>query len=202
MMLKFIKYSLLLSAAVRDRIKTNDPQQLEKLKDRLKDRMGIPVGWHMSGIPLVGAMILSMFAFALAQPYLWLAVFELFGLPQYAVMAAIVPVSLIYSLIMVLTMYFVARGNFLALKLSLVLMAFSGLLAIVYFLSVCLGALFGAGLKPGFLISAVLGLVFILGGIRCINSQTFYRANALYLHNRVWRKQLNIQRQTLRRASR
>lgn len=123
---------------------TNDPQQLEKLKDRLKDRMGIPVGWHMSGIPLVGAMILSMFAFALAQPYLWLAVFELFGLPQYAVMAAIVPVSLIYSLIMVLTMYFVARGNFLALKLSLALMAFSGLVAIVYFLSVCLGALFGA----------------------------------------------------------
>lgn len=63
-MLKFMKDSLLLSAVVRDRIKTNDPQQLEKLKDRLKDRMGIPVGWHMSGIPLVGAMILSMFAFA------------------------------------------------------------------------------------------------------------------------------------------
>jgi hypothetical protein len=34
-----------------------------------------------------------MFAFALAQPYLWLAVFELFGLPQYAVMAASVPVK-------------------------------------------------------------------------------------------------------------
>lgn len=32
--------------------------------------MGIPVGWHMSGIPLVGAMILSMFALPSAQPYL------------------------------------------------------------------------------------------------------------------------------------
>lgn len=190
-MLKFMKDSLLLSAVVRDRIKTNDPQQLEKLKDRLKDRMGIPVGWHMSGIPLIGAMILSMLAFALAQPYLCLAMFDLFGLPQYAVMAAIVPVSLIYSLVMVL-----------AFKLSLALMVFSGLVASVYFLSVCLGALFGAGLKLGFLISAVLGLLFIFGCIRCINSQTFYRANALYLHNRVWRKQLNIQRQMLRRASR
>ncbi|HCT4435367.1 TPA: hypothetical protein OTX98_000258 [Klebsiella aerogenes] len=183
-------------------MKTHDPHQLEKLKDRLKDRMGIPVGWHMSGIPLIGAMILSMFAFALAQPYLCMAMFDLFGLPQYAVMAAIVPVSLIYSLVMVLAMYFVARGNFLALKLSLALMVFSGLVASVYFLSVCLGALFGAGLKPGFLISAVLGLLFMFGCIRCINSQTFYRANALYLHNRVWRKQLNIQRQMPRRASR
>lgn len=155
--MKYITRNLILSAVVSRKMDTNDPQQLEKLKDRLKDRMGIPVGWHMSGIPLVGAMILSMFAFATAQPYLWLAVFELFGLPQYAVMAAIVPVSLIYSLIMVLTMYFVARGNFLALKLSLALMAFSGLVAIVYFLSVCLGALFGAGLKPSFSLAPCWG---------------------------------------------
>jgi hypothetical protein len=102
------------------------------------------------------------------------AVFELFGLPQYAVMAASVPVSLIYSLIMVLTMYPLSDYKLAiqahsppsrhtaaaqiartpptrdkVLKLSLALMAFSGLVAIVYFLSVCLGALFGAGLKPG-----------------------------------------------------
>ena len=62
--MKYITRNLILSAVVSRKMDTNDPQQLEKLKDRLKDRMGIPVGWHMSGIPLVGAMILSMFAFA------------------------------------------------------------------------------------------------------------------------------------------
>lgn len=65
--------------------------------------------------------------------------FDLFGLPQYAVMAAIVPVSLIYSLVMVLAMYFVARGNFLAFKLSLALMV------LVVWLRVFIFFLFASG---------------------------------------------------------
>jgi hypothetical protein len=197
-MLKLIKNSLLLSAVIRKKIQTDDPQQLENIKDRLKDRLGIPVGWHMSGLPLAVSMILAMFSFALAQPYLWLVIFELFGLPQYAVMAAIVPVSLIYSLLMVLAMYFVARGNYLAFKCFLALVTFSGLVAIIYFIAACLPALFGAGQKPVIIISAVFSLLFIPGSILCINSRTFYRSTALFLHNRVWRKQLDIQRQSLR----
>lgn len=181
---------------------TNDPQRLENIKDRLKDRLGIPVGWHMSGLPLLASMILAMLSFTLAQPYLWLMIFSLFGLPQYAVMAAIVPVSLIYSLLMVLAMYFVARGNYLALRFFLALLVISGLTAMVYLISTCLPVLFGPGQKLGFIISAILGLFFAAASGWCMNSRTFYRANALFLHNRVWRKQLTIQQKSPRSSSR
>lgn len=187
--MKYITKSLILSAVISRKMDTNDPQQLDNIKDRLKDRLGIPVGLHMSGLPLLASMILAMLSFALAQPYLWLMMFDLFGLPQYAVMAAIVPVALIYSLLMVLAMYFVARGNYLALKFFLALMVISGLTAVIYLISACLPVLFGAGQKVGFLVSAILGISFAAASAWCMNSRTFYRANVLFLHNRVWRKQ-------------
>ncbi|WP_231564373.1 hypothetical protein [Enterobacter sp. Bisph1] len=200
-MIKFLTKSLVLSGVIARQIKTTDPHQLEKIKDRLKDRLGIPVGWHMSGSPLLASMILTIVSFALAQPWLWLAVFNGFGLPQHAVMAAIVPVSLIYSLLIVLAMYFVARGSYSALKIFLVLLAFSGLVSIINFIAVFLPVIFDGGQKTGFIVSAILSLLFIITSIRCINSRTFYRSNALFLHNRVWRKQLVIQRQSLRGSS-
>ncbi|SCC67060.1 hypothetical protein [Kosakonia oryziphila] len=65
-MMKYIKRSLTLSAVVAEKIKNNDPERLEKLKDRL----GVPAGWHMMGLSLIASMILAVFSFALPQPFI------------------------------------------------------------------------------------------------------------------------------------
>ena len=71
--MKNIERTLALSAVVAKKITTNDPDRLEKLKDRLKDRLELPAGWHMVGLPLISSMILAVLSFAFPQPFIWLA---------------------------------------------------------------------------------------------------------------------------------
>lgn len=196
-MMKYIKRSLTLSAVVAEKIKTNDPERLEKLKDRLKDRLGIPAGWHMMGLPLIASMILAVFSFALPQPFIWLAIFSWLALPHYAVMAAVIPVSLLYSAIIIIAMVFISRGFLSAMKVYLYTLFVTSLVAMIFFLTAFVPALFGAERQLWFVISSLLGLIFIGCSVKCLNSAMFCRTNALYLHNRVWRKQLNIQRQNI-----
>ncbi|AOR65357.1 hypothetical protein KU73_03910 [Pectobacterium wasabiae] len=174
-------------------MKTNDPEQLEKLKNSLKYRLGLPAGWHMIGLPLIASMILAVVSFALPQPFIWLAIFSWLDLPQYAVMAAIVPAAFLYSAITIIAVVLISRGFLAAIKIYLFMLFLTALVAIIYFLSAFVPALFGAERKLWFVISSLVGLVFISCSIKCINSAMFLRTNALYLHNRVWRKQLNIQ---------
>lgn len=61
-MMKYIKDSLALSALVKSKMATDDLNQLEILKEQLKDRFGVPVGVHMTGIPLAVSTLLAIFA--------------------------------------------------------------------------------------------------------------------------------------------
>lgn len=195
--MKHIKESISLSTTISKEIKTNDPEKLESLKDRLKDRLGIPVGWHMIGAPLLISMILAIFSFALSQPFIWLEVFSGLGLPKHTVMAAMVPVSLLYSAIVVATMFFTARGSLTAFKGYLAMLCFTALIAFIFFISTFIPAICGAERKLWFIVSSVIALVLIAGSIKCLNSAMFVRTIAYYLHNRVWRKQLSLQRQNM-----
>ena len=194
--MKCITKCIKLSATVSRQIDMHDPQQLEQLKNNLQEQSGIPTGWQMLGIPLLAGMMLSTVSFALSQPYLWLVICDWLVLPQHTVMAAIVPVSLIYCLFIVSAMFFVARGSYPALKLFLVIVLFSGLVAMMNFGAVCGLTLLGDGQKTGFILCAVLGLIATVGSLCCLNSTQFYRSCALYLHNRVWRKLLSMQQRT------
>ncbi|WP_237766772.1 hypothetical protein [Enterobacter hormaechei] len=60
-MMKYIKDSLALSALVKSKMATDDLNQLETLKEQLKDRFGVPVGVHMTGIPLAVSTLLAIF---------------------------------------------------------------------------------------------------------------------------------------------
>ncbi|WP_245840196.1 hypothetical protein [Pantoea rwandensis] len=151
----------------------------------------------MVGLPLISSMILAVLSFAFPQPFIWLALFNWLDLPKYAVMAAIVPASLLYSLITVTAMVFISRGFLLAIKIYLGMLFLTVLIAAAFFLTAFIPALFGAERHMWFVISSLLGLIFSGFSVKCINSDMFFRTNALYLHNRVWRKQLNIQRQIL-----
>ncbi|RWT77142.1 hypothetical protein DN595_15980 [Enterobacter cloacae] len=51
-MIKYIKKSLALSTLITRQMATDDLHRLESLKDRLKGQFGVPVGVHMTGIPL------------------------------------------------------------------------------------------------------------------------------------------------------
>lgn len=59
-MMKYIKDSLALSALVKSKMATDDLNQLETLKEQLKDRFGVPVGVHMTGIPLAVSTLLAI----------------------------------------------------------------------------------------------------------------------------------------------
>lgn len=61
-MMKYIKNSLTLSALVNSKMATDDLHQLETLKEELKDQFGVPVGVHMTGIPLAVSTLLAIFA--------------------------------------------------------------------------------------------------------------------------------------------
>lgn len=66
-MMKYIKDSLALSALVKSKMATDDLNQLETLKEQLKDRFGVPVGVHMTGIPLAVSTLLAIFCYAMVQ---------------------------------------------------------------------------------------------------------------------------------------
>ena len=88
-MMKYIKDSLALSALVKSKMATDDPNQLETLKEQLKDRFGVPVGVHMTGIPLAVSTLLAIFCYAMLQVSLWLLLFRWLGLPEFKVMMGV-----------------------------------------------------------------------------------------------------------------
>ncbi|WP_206052450.1 hypothetical protein [Kosakonia sacchari] len=94
---------------------------------------------------------------------------------------------------MMTTMLFTASGSLAGLKSHLFIIALTGVMAILYFISAFFSLLFGAANNYTLQITSVLGLVFFLLNVKWINSSLFYRSIALSLHNRVWRKQLKAE---------
>ncbi|XTZ36853.1 hypothetical protein ACQYRI_12685 [Salmonella enterica] len=194
-MIKHIKKSLDLSTDVEQNIGTTDFQQLEALRLRLINHMGSSMGWHMSSIPMVGAIIFALFSFVMPQSTLWEAIFRLKGWPDYAILAAIFPTGIVYSSFIFLPAFFTARGLLIGLKSFLCVVLFTGLVAIAFFLFALISFITGAESDPGELIGAVLGLVFIAISIKCLDTVMCTKTIAFYLLNRVSRKQTAIQQQ-------
>jgi len=201
-MMKYIRKSLALSNVIAKKITTNDPQQLELLKDRLKTRFGVPVGMHMTGIPLGISMILAIFCYAMPQVSLWMIIFNWLSIPEYKVLIGVFFAAAVYCVLIMTTMLLTARGSLAGLKLHLFIIMLTGAIAILYFISAFFSLLFGSVDNYTPQITSLLGLIFFLLNIKWINSSLFYRSIALSLHNRVWRKQLKkeaLQAQILKR---
>lgn len=201
-MMKYIRKSLALSNVIAKKITTNDPQQLELLKDRLKTRFGVPVGMHMTGIPLGISMILAIFCCAMPQVSLWMIIFNWLSIPEYKVLIGVFFAAAVYCVLIMTTMLLTARGSLAGLKLHLFIIMLTGAIAILYFISAFFSLLFGSVDNYTPQITSLLGLIFFLLNIKWINSSLFYRSIALSLHNRVWRKQLKkeaLQAQILKR---
>jgi hypothetical protein len=192
-MMKYIRKSLALSNVIAKKITTNDPQQLELLKDRLKTRFGVPVGMHMTGIPLGISMILAIFCYAMPQVSLWMIIFNWLSIPEYKVLIGVFFAAAVYCVLIMTTMLLTARGSLAGLKLHLFIIMLTGAIAILYFISAFFSLLFGSVDNYTPQITSLLGLIFFLLNIKWINSSLFYRSIALSLHNRVWRKQLKIE---------
>ncbi|WP_436874434.1 hypothetical protein [Kosakonia sacchari] len=192
-MMKYIRKSLALSNVIAKKIATNDPQQLELIKDRLKSRFGVPVGMHMTGIPLGISVILAIFCYAMPQVSLWMIIFNWLSIPEYKVLVGVFFAAAVYCSLMMTTMLLTARGSLAGLKSHLFIIALTGVMVILYFISAFFSLLFGAVNNYTPQITSVLGLVFFLLNVKWINSSLFYRSIALSLHNRVWRKQLKAE---------
>ncbi len=76
-MINYIKKSLALSAVITGEMATDDCQRLESLKNRLKGQFGLPVGVHMTGIPLAISTLLTIFCYAMLQVSVWMLLFRL-----------------------------------------------------------------------------------------------------------------------------
>ncbi|MBG0521743.1 hypothetical protein [Enterobacter cloacae] len=192
-MMKYIKNSLALSAVVKSKMATVDLHQLEPLKEELKAQFGVPVGVHMTGIPLALSTLLAIFCYAMLQVSLWLLLFRWLELPEFKVMMGVFSAASVYCLAVMSTMFMTTRGSLSGYKLHIFVITLTGLMSIVYFLSTWILLLFGPVDNYTPQITSLLGLGFFCLNIMWMNTSIFYRSIALTLHNRVWRKQLKIE---------
>lgn len=192
-MINYIKKSLALSAVITGEMATDDCQRLESLKDRLKGQFGVPVGVHMTGIPLAISTLLTIFCYAMLQVSVWMLLFRLLGLPEFKVMMGVFLAAVVYCMVVMSTMFLAARGSFTGYKLHISVITLTGLMSIVYFIWTWIALLFGSVENYTPQITSLLGLGFFCLNIVWVNTSVFYRSIALTLHNRVWRKQLKIE---------
>ncbi|HAS1313277.1 TPA: hypothetical protein I4D15_24240 [Enterobacter bugandensis] len=187
-MQNYIKKSLALSAVITGEMATDDCQRLESLKDRLKGQFGVPVGVHMTGIPLAISTLLTIFCYAMLQVSVWMLLFRLLGLPEFKVMMGVFLAAVVYCMVVMSTMFLTARGSFTGYKLHISVITLTGLMSIVYFIWTWISLLFGSVENYTPQITSLLGLGFFCLNIVWMNTSVFYRSIALTLHNRVWRK--------------
>ena len=190
--MRYIKKSLALSAVITKKMATNELQRLESLQDRLKSRLGAPVGIYMTGIPLGISMILAVACYAMPQVSVWMLLFRWLNLPEYKVLMGVFFAAVVYCVVIMSAMLLTARGSFIGYKLYLAIIALTGMIAVVYFIYAW--SLFVLGSIDNYTpqITSVLGLGFLCLNVMWMNSSIFYRSIVLALHNRIWRKQLKI----------
>lgn len=194
-MIKHIRQSLTLSADVDKNIRTMDLQQLESLSLQMMDHMGPPMGGHTFSLPMVGAVMFSLFCFVMPQLTIWEVIFRLQGWPDYAILAAVFPTGIVYSAFICISGFLAARGLLSGLKFFLGVISFTAIIAVAFFLFALLTWISGSGGENNVLIEATLGIVFMALSIKCLNSRMGTRTIAFYLLNRVLRKQAAIEQQ-------
>ena len=192
-MTNYIKKSLALSTVITGKMATDDLQRLASLKDRLKSQFGVPVGVHMTGIPLAISTLLTIFCYAMLQVSVWMLLFRLLGLPEFKVMMSVFLAAVVYCMVVMCTMFLTARGSLTGFKLHISVITLTGLMSIVYFIWTWISLLLGSVENYTLQITSVLGLGFFCLNVVWMNTSIFYRSIALTLHNQIWRKQLKIE---------
>jgi len=192
-MFNYLKRSLELARFVENGIKTTGsdaPELLKKqLKKQLKEKVSLPVGWRSFGLPLIFSMVLSVISFAIPQVNLWVAVSDSLALPEPAFIIGVLITNLLFCLLIIPAMMWVARGYLRALQLSLGLISLAVLVNLIFFIRVML-TLYSSG-RDGYwnVYGALLGVILMVFGVRCVNSESFVKTIALGLHNRIVREQ-------------
>jgi hypothetical protein len=193
-MLKYIRKALALSAITNRKIKTNDYNQLESLKDRLMDRFGSPVGWHTVGIPMVFSMLCALISCAMQQAPLWLAIFNWLGFSEKHIFIGILPSLAIFCIAIIVSMLAAFRGYESGLKLFLFIIFLTFAASVIVLLATLVSV---DGNYRAKLIGAIIGFLSIVLSLSCLNTRMFVRSICYALHNRVWRKQLKIQTRSI-----
>ncbi|WP_438499879.1 hypothetical protein [Pantoea ananatis] len=194
-MFKHLKNALALSEKFSVEIVSGNDNQLEFVKDEMMNEMDTPIGWHTMGIPLIISAILTAISFSLPQISIWHGISKWMNWSQNAFFIGAMITDLVGCVIIIPLIAVVGKGQYLALK-SYVYIAFStATLAIFFLIYTIFGTLFGADIKTTHLIVSIIDVILILLSLMCINSLVFYRMIAYCLHNRAWRKQLQMQRE-------
>ncbi|WP_349886272.1 hypothetical protein [Pantoea ananatis] len=194
-MFKHLKNALALSEKFSVEIVSGNDNQLEFVKDEMMNEMDTPIGWHTMGIPLIISAILTAISFSLPQISIWHGISKWMNWSQNAFFIGAMITDLVGCIIIIPLIAVVGKGQYLALK-SYVYIAFStATLAIFFLIYTIFGTLFGADIKTTHLIVSIIDVILILLSLMCINSLVFYRMIAYCLHNRAWRKQLQMQRE-------
>ncbi|MDF7790451.1 MULTISPECIES: hypothetical protein [Pantoea] len=194
-MFRQLNKTLQLSFITDMKIKKSDNEKLEEIKEAMMNEMDTPIGWHTMGIPLIISAILTVVSFSLPQISIWHGISKWMDWSKNAFFIGAMITDLVGCIIIIPLMAVVGKGQYLALK-SYVYIAFStATLAISSLIYTILGTLLGADIKTTHLIVSIIGVILIILSFMCINSLVFYRMIAYCLHNRAWRKQIEMQRE-------
>ncbi|MCL2893880.1 hypothetical protein [Brenneria tiliae] len=171
--------------------------ELVMLKDRLMADMGMPIGMHTIGVPLIFSVLFMILSFSIPQLSLWSAILAWLSLPPYTLFAYIVPVALVFAGANSIIVFMIARGSMSAVKAHIFLAQVTFLCSVIYFIKSLVGYFNDEPSSGMYLLSALLGMAFISISFRCINSEAFFSMLSYMLHNRAWRKLLKLNRHVI-----
>ncbi|MCU5775246.1 hypothetical protein N5923_22945 [Erwiniaceae bacterium BAC15a-03b] len=180
-------------------IKMATGKELSDIKEDLMDEMGLPIGKHTTGLPIVISMLFMILGFAMTQLSLWSTVLAWFSLPAYTVLAWVFAASFVFMVVNTAALFLAGKGVMKAVEVHIALALFTVFLCIIHLAKSITGFLSSEPSAGVHLLSAILGLVFISISFFCINSKTFYQMLVYTLHNRAWRKLLKTSQQGLKR---
>jgi len=194
--MKYINKIIKLSEKTNKKIEVSGVDELENIKDDMKEKMGMPIGLHTFGAPLIISMVLTVISFSLPQFSFWLFIYDLIGWEQHAVFIGIIAAAFIYVLVLFTTMMMVSRGIYLALRAYILILFLALITALFFLLITMISSISGNNNYSLSFTGALLSIGLSLIALKCLNSEMFYKSYAFILHNRAWRKQLDLQRKT------
>ncbi|WP_342656409.1 hypothetical protein GKC68_18875 [Pantoea sp. RSPAM1] len=194
--MKYINKIIKLSEKTNKKIEVSGVDELENIKDDMKEKMGMPIGLHTFGAPLIISMVLTVISFSLPQFSFWLFIYDLMGWEQHAVFIGIIAAAFIYVLVLFTTMMMVSRGIYLALRAYILILILALITALFFLLITMISSISGNNNYSLSFTGALLSIGLSLIALKCLNSEMFYKSYAFILHNRAWRKQLDLQRKT------
>lgn len=180
-------------------IKNASGKQLSDIKEDLMDEMGLPIGKHTTGLPIVISMFFMILAFAMTQLSLWSVVLAWLSLPAYTVLAWVFAAGLVFMVANTAALFMAGKGSMKAVEVHIALAGLTVFLCVIHLAKSLIGFIGSEPSAGVHLLTAILGLVFISISFRCINSKTFYQMMVYTLHNRAWRKLLKTTQPGLKR---